>query len=74
MLLQVGESTHGKELSPEELHEVLNPGGATQFALLKNMAKERALEDTMNNLKKGFEQNTIDLSEFMLQVRQLSRK
>ena len=74
LLLKVGESTHGKDLSPEELHEVLNPGGTIQFALIKNMAKDRALEDTMNNLKKGFEQNTIDLGEFMQQVRQLSRK
>jgi hypothetical protein len=69
-------SEHGSNpsLNSNNVDELVKPANALTEKIIYFHAKNQAIEDTMNVLKKAFEKENIDVDTYLQEVRRLSKK
>ena len=70
------EENKGKKMTSDNVDEFILPDESDIVSshLLKAIKKERAIEDTINQLKTDFRKKRMDVDEYLQTVRELSEK
>ena len=66
----------GKTVTPDNVDEIVQPDSNDEVStrLLKNLSKERALEDTLDQLKSDFRKKRIDIDTYLRLTREISER
>jgi len=64
----------GVSVSPDNISDIVYPQNAYSAKLIKLQAKNSAIDDAMNVVKKSFEKDHMDLGAFLKTIRSLASK
>ena len=70
----VATNTCSKEVTPQNVGELVYPENAISEKLIALQSKISAIEDCMNLVKKAFDKDNIDLTTMLKMIRQLGQK